>query len=196
MLGTLSLWAGVSHFLLLLTICHQIGLNATRLTHVLTQFCHIHIYISSNDFDTVAPSQLQEATTSTTSTPFQNLEANHKISWSWSSTSNFTQLTMRFTSTSYKSTCVMMKKGPRLQRYELPWPEMTQRYFALQFPPDIWDRPVAELKFSSHQKPTAHGACANIIADTSNMTSMWGGAEINEGKRRKLKSYRNQFEKR
>ena len=36
-----------------------------------------YTYISSNDFDTVALSQLQEATTST---PFQNLEANHKIS--------------------------------------------------------------------------------------------------------------------
>ena len=30
--------------------------------------------------------------------------------------------------------------------------------FALLFPPNIWDRPVTELKFSFHQKVTLHGA--------------------------------------
>ena len=30
--------------------------------------------------------------------------------------------------------------------------------FALWFPPNIWDRPVTELKFSFHQKVTLHGA--------------------------------------
>ena len=36
-----------------------------------------YTFISAIDFDTVASSQLQEATTST---PFQKLEGNHKIS--------------------------------------------------------------------------------------------------------------------